>query len=93
MVNEFYNQVKALRYCYIDMSDAFINKITELKEYANDVDNKDDDFDVEVLVNAVCNAEREWNLELDKHLKVMKKANLPDFRAGEKADYVLNRKR
>ena len=92
IVKELYKQVNALRYCYIDMSDAYVSKIAELNEYADFIANKDADFDVNVLVNAVGAAEREWNLVLDKHLKEMKKANLPDFRAGEKGDYLLRRK-
>ncbi len=91
-IYKLYKQVEALRYCYIDMSDAYVNKITELKEYADCIDNKEDDFNVDVLINAVSNAEKDWDLTLDKHLKEMGKVKLSKFGATEKADYVLNRK-
>lgn len=73
-----YKQVETLRYCYLDMSDAYINKIKELS---------DGDIDVLMIAN-----ETEWSLLLDKHLKEMAKVKLPKFTATEKADYVLKRK-
>lgn len=88
-INKLYKQVETLRYCYIDMSDAYINKITELKEYADCIDNTEADFNVDVLINAVGTAEKDWDLTLDKHMKDMEKAKLPKFRNGEKADYLL----
>ena len=91
--NQLYKQIIVLRYCYIDMSDAYINKITEFKECAAYIENKEADFNVDVLIDAVGAAEMHWDLKLDKHLKEMRKVKLSKFAADEKADYVLNREK